>query len=236
MKRKLALLVGLLLGATAFAADPVPFAAALPPQTHCEVAIALLRPTQFSVGQKEVEMRAAKLRKLTAGALAEYLDKHIAPIVVGPGGEPYLLDHHHLARAILLAGIPAKMPAEVKENWSQLSEPEFWAKMKAAHWLYLYDETGKGPLEPVALPRTIGKMRDDPYRSLVWLVRKRGGLDKSSEPFSEFVWANFFRTRVKFTGAELGSEPTIQSALALAHSPEAKDLPGYVASADKAGH
>jgi hypothetical protein len=36
-------------------------------------------------------------------------------------------------------------------------------------------------------------MRDDPYRSLAALVRKSGGYEKSTRPFSEFVWANHFR-------------------------------------------
>ena len=47
----------------AHATEPVPFAATLPAQAHCAVEIAALHPTQFAVGLKEVEIRAAKFRR-----------------------------------------------------------------------------------------------------------------------------------------------------------------------------
>ena len=71
---------------------------------------------------REVEMRAEKLRQLSPDKLQKYLTKKIVPIVIGPGGIPYLLDHHHLARALIVSGAGKFLVAEVKENWSKESD------------------------------------------------------------------------------------------------------------------
>src|ERR1700680_4352345 len=100
----------------------------LPAHSLCTVEIAVLRPTQSAVGMKEVEIRAEKIGKMGATELEHYLRKHVAPIVIGPGGVPYLLDLQHLARALLQAHVGKTLYDAVKENWSKLSETEFWAK------------------------------------------------------------------------------------------------------------
>jgi hypothetical protein len=40
-----------------------------------------------------------------AGALNAFLQKHPVPVVIGPGGQHYLIDHHHLTRAMTELGI-----------------------------------------------------------------------------------------------------------------------------------
>ena len=40
-------------------------------------------------------------------------------------------------------------------------------------------------------------MEDDPYRSLAGELRTMGGFAKDSSPFSEFLWADFLRPRIK---------------------------------------
>jgi hypothetical protein len=185
---------------------------------------------------KEVEMRAEKLRQLSAEKLQKYLSKKVAPIVIGPGGIPYLLDHHHLARALIASGTSKLLIAEVKENWSKLSEPEFWAKMKAQNWVYLRDETGKPISDPKYLPPSIAAMHDDPYRSLSWLVREQGGYQETDNPYAEFQWADFFRARIQLVNNTNAFDQATAQAVKLAHSPDARSLPGYVAAAaDKTG-
>jgi hypothetical protein len=117
------------------------------------VEIEILRPIQSAVGMKEVEIRAEKIGKMTAKELERHLRKHVAPIVIGPGGMPYLLDHQHLARTLLQAHAGETLYAEVKENWSKVSKPEFWARMKGRGWVYLHDETGKLLPDPTGLPK-----------------------------------------------------------------------------------
>jgi hypothetical protein len=215
------------------AAGDVSFDPNLPAHSMCTVEIALVRPTQSAVGMKEVEIRAEKIGKMTAKELEHYLRKHVAPIAIGPGGVPYLLDHQHLARALLEAHAGKTLYAEVKENWSKLSEPEFWASMKGHDWVYLHDETGKSFSDPTSLPQTIGSMRDDPYRSLAWLVREKDGYLQTESPYADFHWADFFRARVHLGNGTNAFDEAMLEAIKVAHSSEAKDLPGYVALADR---
>jgi hypothetical protein len=213
-----------------------PFDPGLPPHSHCEVPVSILHPTQFSVGMKEVEMRAEKLRELSPEKLQKYLNKKVAPIVIGPGGIPYLLDHHHLARALILTKAGKTMFAEVKENWAKLSDQEFWTKMKEQNWVYLHDETGKPVSDPRSLPPSIEAMRNDLYRSLSWLVREQGGYKATEGLFADFQWADFFRARIQLGNATNALDQATVQAVTLAHSPDARNLPGYVASTDKAAN
>jgi hypothetical protein len=215
------------------AAGDVAFDPDLPAHSMCIVEIATLRPTQSVVGMKEVEIRAERIGKMTAKELEHYLRKHVAPIAIGPGGVPYLLDHQHLARALLEARASKTLYAEVKENWSKLSEPEFWIKMKERDWVYLHDETGKSFADPASLPRTIGNMRNDPYRSLAWLVREKDGYSQTDSPYADFHWADFLRARVHLGDGTNAFDEATPEAIKVAHSPEAKDLPGYIALTDR---
>ncbi len=218
------------------AAGDIPFDPNLPAHSMCTVEIAILCPTQSAVGMKEVEIRAERIGKMTANELDHYLRKHVAPIAIGPDGVPYLLDHQHLARALLQAHAGRTLYAEVKENWSKLSEPEFWARMKERDWVYLHDETGKPLPDPTSLPRTIESMRDDPYRSLAWLVREKDGYLQTESPYADFHWADFFRARVHLGNGTNAFEEATLEAVKVAHSAEAKNLPGYVAPTDKTSH
>ena len=60
-----------------------------------------LRPTQMTVGYREIETHAARLKKLAKEKLVR---KHVIPVVKGPKDRLYVIDHHHLCRALLLAG------------------------------------------------------------------------------------------------------------------------------------
>ncbi len=99
--------------------------------------------------------------------------------------------------------------------------------------MYLHDETGKPLANPAGLPRTIGGMRDDPYRSLAWLVREKDGYSETESPCADFHWADFFRTRVHLGDGTNAFDQATTEAVAVAHSPEAKDLPGYIALTDR---
>ena len=227
--RALAVALLVLAGAAArvFALDIGPYDAALPAKSICQVPIERLHPTQFAVGYREVDERARQIAGKSPKKLKAYIEEHLPLIVIGPGDQPYLVDGHHLALALLKAHIADSVEARVEANWRNLSLVEFWKRMKERGWVYLYDNRGQGPLEVENLPRTVTELTDDPYRALAWAVRKRGGLDKSSASFAEFRWANFFRTRVSIGNQPGDFERAVEAALKISHSPEAKDLPGY---------
>ena len=63
------------------------------------VPIASLRPTQITVGLREVERKRLQWRGEGERGGA-YLGRHMIPVVLGPKRRPYVIDHHHLARAL----------------------------------------------------------------------------------------------------------------------------------------
>ena len=205
----------------------VGFNPALPAGSYCRVPIEKVHPTQFAVGYWEVEQRAATIARLSPKKLEVYLREHMAWLVIGPGGEPYLIDGHHLCMAMLKSGKGKTVEALVVANWRSLPVAEFWAKMKENKRVYLYDNRGRGPLEVEQLPKKVTELTDDPYRSLAWAVRDRGGYQKTTVSFSEFQWANYFRKRIEIGPRPKDFEKAVKEALKICHSAEAKNLPGY---------
>lgn len=185
-----------------------------------------LHPTQFAVGMLMVEEKKSDLNKLKKEEYEAYLKAHPVPVMIGPDGVFYPTDHHHLARAVLELG-KSFMVVEVKENWKNLEKGEFWKKMIEAQFVYLYDENGQGPLLPEKLPVSMMDLKDDPYRSLAALSREKNCYDKSDQPFAEFKWAQFFRSKIKIEGSDKKLKNAVKDSLRLCHLPEAKDLPGY---------
>ena len=69
------------------------FAPALHP-----VEISVLRPTQMTVGLREVQRKRADWRKRAERDGPDFLGSHMIPVILGPKSVPYVIDHHHLAR------------------------------------------------------------------------------------------------------------------------------------------
>lgn len=68
--------------------------------------------------------------------------------------------------------------------------------MKENKYIWLYDHVGvEIALEKFLelLPKTIRDLKNDPYRSLASILKKKGVYKKNQAPFSEFVWVNYFR-------------------------------------------
>jgi hypothetical protein len=229
LSRRYILSIGWFLLCTRFvlADDVVPYDPSLPAGTICRLEIIKARPTQFAVGKWEVTRRVDKISKLKPDKLLQYLDEHRATIVIGPQGEPYVIDGHHISYALLKSKISFTIEAKVEANLRDLSPADFWDTMQKKGWAYLYDENGLGPLEPNKLPKTIADLADDPYRSLAWAVREEGGWNKSPSSFAEFQWAQFYRKRIKIEKLPGGFEKAVKEAIKISHSPDAKNLPGY---------
>jgi hypothetical protein len=62
--------------------------------------LAELRPTQITVGMREVEAKRRHWRAKHGDKAGAFLASHMIPVVLGPGEHPYVIDHHHLARAL----------------------------------------------------------------------------------------------------------------------------------------
>ena len=186
-----------------------------------------LRPTQMTLGMSEVSRKRKSWKSQGAKALAEFLAHHMVPVVVGPGGRRYLIDHHHLARALHDEGVDSVF-VTIVADFGKLDTDAFWNIMDFHGWTHPFD--GKGRRRAYAnLPKTVAAMADDPYRSLAGELRYVGGFAKDSTPFSEFVWADFLRRRIKPKDLRKSFEAASETALALAKSEEANYLPGWCA-------
>ncbi len=190
-----------------------------------KVSIEDLRPTQKCIGLLEVESKAAKIKNLSHIERAQFLAENPVPVVLGYRNHFYVIDHHHMARAMLLAGHHHVL-VKVVEDLSHQDEIHFWKSLHQQGYIYLKNSKDED-ISPEDLPKKISEMKDDPYRSLAGFVRKAGGYTKNPTPFSEFKWAEFFRHRLSFDNTKKGLEKVLPEAIQLAESPEAKKLPGF---------
>ncbi|WP_293945167.1 ParB-like protein [Sphingomonas sp.] len=188
------------------------------------VPIASLRPTQITVGLREVERKRLQWRGEGEHGGA-YLGRHMIPVVLGPKRRPYVIDHHHLARALHDEG-QSEVLTTVVADLHQLSLPAFWIFLDNRGWLHPFDTDGKRR-DYSAIPKRIAKLVDDPFRSLAGAVREAGGYAKDVTPFSEFIWADYFRRRLKRPQLEAHYERAVAKALLLARAHEASFMPGW---------
>lgn len=186
-----------------------------------------LRPTQFAVGMVEVERKVKKLRDLKERELQEYLEAHPVPVVLCRNGQAHVIDHHHLVRACWEAGIE-KVVTQIEADLSHLADKAFWEEMHKRKWVHPFDQFGNGPHDPANLPLNIRGLADDLYRSLAWAIREDGGFEKTSAPFCEFQWADFFRKKMTIERTEEGFKKAVPEAHKLAKSAEASHLPGFI--------
>lgn len=194
---------------------------------RCE--IAKLRPTQITVGMIEVEDKRRRLEAMGHHERKDFLEARPIPAVFGPDGKLYITDHHHLARALSDGGYDSGYFL-IEANFSQLAPEAFWKSMCERRWAHPIDAYGR--LQSIDdIPHHVDGLLDDRYRSLAGYVRERGGYAKTPTAFAEFAWADFFRPRVIIGPTRRDFDGAVEQALALAHSAEAKALPGYLAAA-----
>jgi len=191
--------------------------------TRCE--LTHIHPTQVTVGYLAVAEKCKHYGSLSAADLKEALKADPIPTVLGSDGMHFAIDHHHLARALGDAHIEQAY-VDVVADFSQLSAEAFWLKMATHQWVHPYDEHGR--LHGIdAIPRHFLGLIDDPYRSLAAFVRNAGGYIKTSAPFAEFQWADFFRERVPLWTTPFQLRAATTQAIHLARSPDALILPGF---------
>ena len=191
------------------------------------VAIDDLRPTQITVGIREVNEKRKRWRELAAKAKAggEFLGKHMIPVVLGPKNRNYVIDHHHLARALHEEGVKQGAVTHIA-NLSTLDQDAFWRVMDNRSWMHPFDSRGeRRPYKDI--PKSVAALVDDPFRSLAGELRRAGGFAKDTTPFSEFLWADFLRRRMKRKSVERDFPLAIKKAKKLAKGKDADYLPGW---------
>jgi hypothetical protein len=189
------------------------------------VAIVDLRPTQITVGMREVLAKRKRWRETGSKKGGEFLGKHMIPVILGPKHRHYVIDHHHLARALHDEGVK-HMAVTVIINLSHLERDAFWTVLDNRNWMHPFDDEGRRR-HYEDIPRSVTELVDDPFRSLAGELRRAGGFAKDTTPFSEFLWADFLRRRLKRKAVERDFDRAIEQALALAKSADANYLPGW---------
>jgi hypothetical protein len=189
------------------------------------VGITDLRPTQITVGMREVLAKRKHWRTTSKKKGGEFLGKHMIPVILGPKGRNYVIDHHHLARALHDEGVK-DVAVTVIANLSKLDIDAFWTVMDNRSWMHPFD--AKGVRRHYSdIPKSVIDLVDDPFRSLAGELRRAGGFAKDTTPFSEFLWADFLRRRMKRKAVEADFNRAIDKALELAKSTDAGYLPGW---------
>jgi hypothetical protein len=189
------------------------------------VTIADLRPTQITVGMREVTAKRKHWRETGKKKGDKYLGSHTMPVILGPKERHYIIDHHHLSLALHEEGVK-DVAVTVVANLSKLETDAFWVVLDNRSWMHPFDADGKRRHYD-DIPKSVTDLVDDPFRSLAGELRRAGGYAKDTTPFSEFLWADFLRRRVKRKLVENDFDRAVEKALELAKSMDADYLPGW---------
>ncbi len=100
------------------------------------IPILSLRPTQMTVGMREVKEKRKRLREYwkehkSKKKQGEFLGRHMIPVVLGPDKRHYVVDHHHLARALHDEGIEDIL-VTVIGDLTMVQRDAFWATTSRA--------------------------------------------------------------------------------------------------------
>ena len=195
------------------------------------IAVKLLRPTQIVVGQRLVKLKRKDLRgfERQPQELVDYIIAHPIRVVLGPSSQAYIIDHHHLACALLKEGFKTA-PLQVEDDLSHLKPTDFWHELERRALVYPFNKFGKKK-EISDIPSRLLEMENDPYRSLAGFVRMGGAFNKTLTPYVEFLWANYFRSLIKPKLLHVDFAKALRVGMHFAMDPRASNLPGFIGKA-----
>jgi hypothetical protein len=185
-----------------------------------------LHPTQMTHGERQIKKKVEDYRALNAHELEMAIAEKPIAIVLGPQGEPYVIDHHHVACALSRIGIE-DVPFVLVRDLSSLSMAAFWLTLDNHAWVYPYDADGRR-IAFKDMPAHMWDAVNDEFRSLAAFVRAARGYDKTDVPLADFRWAEFFRARFERPNDDAQFEALIARATDLARSDAAAGLPGFI--------
>src|ERR1700709_2311982 len=151
------------------------------------IPILSLRPTEMTVGMREVKEKRQRWReRKSKKKQAEMLGKHMIPVVLGPDKRHYVVDHHHLARALHDEGVKDIL-VTVIADLTMVDRDAFWGVLDNKRWVYPADAKGER-CHFKQIPKSVADLKDDPFRSLAGELPAAGGFPKDTTPFREFLW------------------------------------------------
>ncbi|QBR70640.1 chromosome partitioning protein ParB [Beijerinckiaceae bacterium] len=150
----------------------------------------------MTLGYDEVAFKRRIWRAQTSDERSRFICEHPFPAVVGPKGEYYILDGHHLGRALFDEGVD-KVRLSLIDDFSHLDPGMFWQVMERRNLIYPYDQGRRRDFED--MPKSLRDLLDDPFRSLAAQVRRFCQYGKDPTPFVEFQWADYLRNHISFS-------------------------------------
>jgi hypothetical protein len=203
----------------------------------CTIPVLSLHPTQFAVGMIDVQRKVDRFKALDLQQQDKYMRKNPKPIVIGPHGEFFIIDHHHLATALNHSGVKSTYGI-ILENWNNTRVDAFWAHIKDKNWVYAVDQNGnKKSIDDLMKIITVKDLKDDPYRTLAGQTRCKVEEKCSDEqwlkqpiPFIEFLWAEHFRKTHSVSSALKNFGNSDFDKVTAAASLEVKRLKGKLAN------
>jgi len=199
-----------------------------PDQPLVQVPIAQLQPTQMCVGLAEVRSRQLDFSEESGDQRRRYLRSKPVPLVRNSSGLFWMMDRHHRLRGLIELAPESIAFGYIALEVSSDDRTLVLEELERRGWLYLHDGRGLGPLPATALPSTLHGLQDDPYRSLVWKLKKEGCIEPEPLiPFHEFRWGAWLRSRTlpPFSSTHLDS--ALPAARALVRSRAASHLAGW---------
>jgi len=184
-----------------------------------------LRPAQITIGMREVNAKRKAWRAKGGDRGAEFLGRHMVPVILGPKSRPYIIDHHHLALALHEEGVETLL-VTVLADLSRRKPDVFWIVLDNHNWMRPFDDKGRRRRYE-EIPKSVRDLIDDPFRSLASELRLVGGFARDTTPYSEFLWADFLRRRIKRKIVETDFRRALERARKLAKSEDANYLPGW---------
>ncbi|MGB7091609.1 MAG: ParB-like protein, partial [Methylovirgula sp.] len=144
------------------------------------VSLAELRPTQITVGMREVREKRKRWQESQSRKGAEFLGKHMIPVILGQKDRHYVIDHHHLGRALIDDGVDHVL-VTVVADLRKLEKDAFWIFLDNRGWMHPFDDAGRRRgYEDI--PKSLTDLVDDPFRSLAGELRLAGGYAKDTTP------------------------------------------------------
>jgi hypothetical protein len=199
-----------------------------PNQPLVQVPIAQLQPTQMCVGLAEVRSRQLDFSEESGDQRRRYLRSKPVPLVRNASGLFWMMDRHHRLRGLIELAPDSIAFGYIALEVNSDDRALVLGELERRGWLYLYDGRGLGPLPASALPSSLHGLQDDPYRSLVWKLKKEGCIEPEPLiPFHEFRWGAWLRSRSLPPFSSTHLDPALPAARALVRSQAASHLAGW---------
>ena len=148
----------------------------------------------MTLGLDEVASRAAKIADMTPTDVEALLKKKPVPYVLGRKKQIYIVDHHHLARALWSLKIPEAVLGDRLADWSDKESKDFWRSMefeplllahrrrRQSQTLFRYSHLDRGPHRQYLADASRGACAA--RRSKIWIRRIRSSCGVTTSALS----------------------------------------------------